>query len=190
MKGMTWSMLLGLVVLALVLVIVVRARRQPDLSQQDTFKAKKLLTPNENEFLLRLETALPELRICPQVAMGALLDPSAPRSDRKAYFRQRGQYSQKIVDFVAQRRSDGEVVAIIELDDRTHDSGKDSKRDAMLRSAGYRTIRWDSRRKPDTLAIRAALFPPLPAGSATQVEERLEPFLAAADLTSPRTSTP
>jgi very-short-patch-repair endonuclease len=45
-------------------------------------------------------------------------------------------FSQKIVDFVAQRRSDGSIVAIIELDDRTHGSEKDAPRDEMLKSAG------------------------------------------------------
>lgn len=123
------------------------------------FKQKTLLTPNEMEFFVRLEAAAPELRFFPQVAMGALLDPAVPRSDGKNYYRLRGMFSQKIVDFVAQRRSDGAVVAIIELDDRTHKSGKDSKRDEMLESAGYRIVRWNSKTKPDAAAIRAALVP-------------------------------
>lgn len=122
------------------------------------FKKKTLLTPNELEFLSRLEAAAPELRFFPQVAMGALLDPAVPRSDVKAYFRHRGMFSQKIVDFVAQRRSDGAIDAIIELDDRTHDSGKDAKRDEMLKSAGYSIVRWHSKTKPDIAAIRTALM--------------------------------
>ena len=124
------------------------------------FKAKTLLTPNEMEFLARLELAAPELRFFAQVAMGALLDPAVPRSDGKAYFRLRGMFAQKIVDFVAQRRSDGQIVAVIELDDRTHDAGKDANRDEMLRSAGYRIVRWQSKTKPDTVAIRAELLTP------------------------------
>jgi very-short-patch-repair endonuclease len=124
------------------------------------FKRKALLTPNEAEFLGRLEAAAPELRFCPQVAMGALLDPAVSRSDRRAYFRARGMFSQKIVDFVAQSRADGSVVAIVELDDRTHDSDRDAKRDAMLESAGYRVVRWKSKAKPDAAAIRASLLPP------------------------------
>jgi len=127
------------------------------------FKAKALLTANELEFLSRLEAAAPELRFFPQVAMGALLDPAVPRTERKAYYRLRGMFSQKIVDFVAQRRTDGSIVAVIELDDRTHKTDKDARRDAMLKSAGYRTVRWNSKSKPDTAAIRAALLPPPPA---------------------------
>lgn len=122
------------------------------------FKAKPLLTANELEFLARLEAAVPELRFCPQVAMGALLDPAVPRGN-KAYQQLRNRFAQKIVDFVAQARSDGSIVAVIELDDRTHESEKDSKRDAMLASAGYRVVRWNSKSKPDAAAIRAALPP-------------------------------
>jgi hypothetical protein len=127
------------------------------------FKAKPLLTANEMEFLTRLEAAAPELRFLPQVAMGALMDPAVPRSDRKAYYRLRGMFSQKIVDFVAQKRADGSIVAVIELDDRTHDTDKDARRDDMLKSAGYRIVRWNSKTKPDAVAIRATLLQPLPS---------------------------
>jgi Protein of unknown function (DUF2726) len=126
------------------------------------FQAKPLMTANELEFLVRLESAVPEFRFLAQVAMGALLEPAVPRSDQKSYYRLRGMFSQKIVDFVAQDRYDGSVVAIIELDDRTHDREKDAQRDAMLASAGYRIVRWDARSKPKAAAIRAELAPFLP----------------------------
>jgi very-short-patch-repair endonuclease len=126
------------------------------------FKQKALLTANELEFLGRLEAAVPELRFCPQVAMGALLEPAVSRKDGSAYFRLRGMFSQKITDFVAQRREDGAVVAVIELDDRTHNPDKDAKRDIMLTSAGYKVIRWNSKTKPDANAIRLQLMPSPP----------------------------
>ena len=123
----------------------------------DKFNSKSLLTANELEFLMRLESAVPELRFCPQVAMGALLEPAVSRDDSKTYYRLGGMFAQKIVDFVAQERASGLVVAIIELDDRTHDAAKDAKRDAMLHSAGYHVIRWPSKNKPNIAAIRTAL---------------------------------
>lgn len=127
------------------------------------FKRKTLLTPNELEFLARLESSAPELRFHAQVSMGALLDPAASSKDGREYFRARGMFSQKIVDFVAQARADGSIVAIIELDDRTHNSDKDGRRDAMLSSAGYKVVRWKSKSKPDAAAIRVELLaPPIP----------------------------
>jgi len=123
------------------------------------FKAKRLLSANELEFIGRLESAAPELRFHAQVSMGAVLDPAVPRIDGKAYMSIRGRFAQKIIDFVAQDKKTGDIVAIIELDDRTHNEVKDAKRDTMLASAGYRTIRWNSRNKPDATAIRAMLSP-------------------------------
>lgn len=157
--------LLAVVAAGAVGLAVLKAKLAGQQSAGAKFKQKTLLTPNELEFLGRLEAAAPELRFFPQVAMGALLDPAVSRSDGKAYYRLRGMFSQKIVDFVAQRRSDGAIVAIIELDDRTHDSAKDAKRDEMLQSAGYRIVRWHSKSKPDLASIRAELFSPSPAGA-------------------------
>lgn len=122
------------------------------------FKSKILLTANELEFLTRLEDAVPEWRFHAQVAMGAILDPVVPRQDAKAYFRARGMFSQKIVDFVAQSRADGQIMAIIELDDRTHNADKDLKRDGMLTGAGYRVVRYPSKAKPISQRIRADLL--------------------------------
>ena len=89
--------------------------------------------------------------------MGALIEPKVLKSDRKSYYRARGHFSQKIVDYVAQERSTGKIIAVIELDDRTHNSHKDKIRDEMVTSAGYRVVRWDSRHKPDSDRIRAEL---------------------------------
>lgn len=142
------------------------------------FKAKPLMSPNELEFIARLESAAPELRFHAQVSMGAVLNPAVPRSNGKAYMSIRGMFAQKIIDFVAQDKKSGEIVAIIELDDRTHNEAKDAKRDAMLTSAGYRAIRWNSKNKPDATAIRAALFPPPPPAAApTDIANRIEPSL-------------
>lgn len=137
-------------------VAVLKAKLAAGGEDKAKFKRKSLLTANELEFLGRLEAAAPELRFCPQVSMGALLDPAVSRNDGKAYYRMRGMFSQKIVDFVAQRRSDGAILAIIELDDRTHDGNRDARRDSMLASAGYKVIRWHSKTKPDASASHSS----------------------------------
>ena len=115
------------------------------------FQQKAMLTENEREFFGRLKRALPDFDVCPQVAMGALLDTGLPQTDPQHLVCRRA-FAQKIVDFVVYR--DGRVVAVIELDDRTHDPKKDAERDAMLASAGISTIRFDSRAKPEPSEIR------------------------------------
>jgi hypothetical protein len=142
------------------------------------FKAKPFMTANEMEFLGRLEAAVPELRFHAQVAMGALLDPAmARRDDSRAWAQARNMFSQKIVDYVAQRKDNGKIVAVIELDDRSHQADKDARRDAMLQQAGYRTVRWQSKAKPSSAEILAALLgaPPVPAALAPVRREPLVP---------------
>ena len=126
--------------------------------------AKRFLTPRETAMLNVLERALPHCRIHAQVAMGALLRvPANPM--RKSKISDRNAFSQKIVDFVAQDRATGLIVALIEVDDRSHNAFKDRVRDEMTAYAGYRTIRVPGRVQPnyhDVLAIVAPLRP-LPA---------------------------
>lgn len=120
-------------------------------------KKKMLLTPNEKEFMGRLQRALPEFHLMAQVSMGALMDvdPSSSRAPE----RDRYQFANKIVDFVICTKSK-EVIALVELDDRTHDTKKDAdaQRDALTGIAGYTTLRWDSRRKPSEAVIRKAVL--------------------------------
>jgi hypothetical protein len=124
-------------------------------------EARPFLTGNEREFLGRLERALPEARIHAQVAMGALLRPTHRPKGRKGEARQRAvraRFDRKICDYVVEDRRTGAVIAVVELDDRTHVAARDRARDAMMARAGYRTVRWDSRAKPDAAGIRARII--------------------------------
>jgi len=120
-------------------------------SQQskDLYKLKPLMTDNEKEFYVRLVEALPNHYIFSQVALGALLQPNIKGNNRK-YYSVRGTFSQKIADYVVCDKA-MKVVAIVELDDRTHSTNKDGKRDAMLEQAGYTVVRWNSKKKPTGL---------------------------------------
>lgn len=109
------------------------------------YKKKKLLTDNEFDFFQRLVRAAPNCYVCPQVSMGALLDSYSNDYEKEKHMRYNFGY--KIVDFVLYNNNK-EVVAIIELDDRTHDKEKDYKRDLMLREAGYKILRFESKKKP------------------------------------------
>ena len=116
---------------------------------------RAFLTENEKEFLDRLEQAFPEHRVMAQVSMGALMSPDV-RGGSGHYLAIRGRFAQKVVDFVI--LDDAlEVVALVELDDRTHQQEKDAARDAMTAAAGYVTLRYQSREKPTPEAIRAQL---------------------------------
>lgn len=120
------------------------------------FKAKAVLTANETEFYGRLRAALPQYEVLPQVAMGAIMDVALPEG-HPDYWALRQLFSQKICDFLVCERGSLRLLAVVELDDRTHNALKDARRDALLAQAGIRTIRWDSRQKPSKEKIAETL---------------------------------
>lgn len=115
-------------------------------------KAKSLLTGNETEFWGRLRRALPQYEVAPQVSMGAIMDSVAAR-DWGTIERFRG----KICDFVLVCRRTGRALAVIELDDKTHDGEKDYARDLLVAQVGVPTIRFESRAKPTEADIQQAV---------------------------------
>jgi len=122
------------------------------LRDTDTFAPKRLLTKNEEEFFQRLRSALPDFYIFPQVAFRAIVRPTA-KYDSKAYTRQLAKIGSKHCDFlICDDRLD--VLAIMELDDRTHITERDAVRDALTGCAGYTTIRYESRIRPSVAEIK------------------------------------
>lgn len=119
-------------------------------------KAKPLLTKAEQDFMKKLSAALPNQRIFTQVSMGALLQPPPYIRDQSERTRSRWQYSQKIVDFIVADPATFHVLAIVELDDHSHDTKKDAARDAMLESAGYKVARFTKGRELTVSDIRDA----------------------------------
>lgn len=107
--------------------------------------ARRVLTPREEQMFFALSAALPECTILSQVSFQALLDTPS--------FDDRNRFNRKYADFVicSKRLT---TVAIVELDDSTHDSKKaaDKDRDLMLQNAGYQTVRY--RDIPTTAKIR------------------------------------
>jgi len=151
MKFLPLLLVLVLLILCAKFLLAMLQRQEPAYR----YKSKRLLTDNEREFFARLVGALPEHFVFPQVSFGALLQPdTATRTSQ--YHRTRGTFSQKIADYVICTK-ELRVLAIVELDDRTHNSARDGKRDAMLKQAGYTVIRWHSRNKPTGEEIRERL---------------------------------
>jgi hypothetical protein len=111
-------------------------------SRKPRYRRQPVMTANEREFYGRLVAACPDCQIWPQVPILALVRPDAKTGTR--------------VDWVIAR--DMEVLVIVELDDRSHDPRKDARRDQILRSCGYRVIRFASHRRPTPQQIREAVF--------------------------------
>jgi len=127
-----------------------RVEREIEQVKPTDIVKKILLTDSEKVFFKILVKALPEFYVFAQVALGAILQ-------NKTQFRNRGKFSQKIADFAIVNK-DLDIIAIIELDDKSHHmrkkKEKDIERDIMLKNAGYLTIRYDCRNMPNTETIR------------------------------------
>ena len=149
LENLSWSWLAGIAALGVVWVLVLFWTRKP------RYRRHTIMTENEREFYERLLAACPDCQIWPQVPILALVRPDAKEGSR-AFWAAFKRISNTRVDWVVVQ--DLEVLAIVELDDRSHDVRKDAQRDKVLKSCGYRVIRFNSGRRPDPRQIQEAIF--------------------------------
>lgn len=143
---------------AVAIVVTIKTLTRPDTTGAragNPYKPADLMTAAELQFFATLCRALPDFHIFPQVAMGALLQPRT--RDPAAW----GRIAQQRVDFVIYDPHRAQTLAIVELDDRSHDrkSDADAKRDRRLVDNGYHVIRWSLRAPPNETEIARAVNP-------------------------------
>ncbi|MGO4389098.1 DUF2726 domain-containing protein [Microvirga sp. 2YAF29] len=144
-----WIGLAGIVMLALLMVLYLSWARRP------RFKRCTVMTANEREFYQRILKACPDCEIWPQVPLLALVRPEG-REGSRAFWTAFRQISNTRVDWVIAQ--DTEVLAVIELDDRSHDAKRDARRDDILKGCGYRVLRFQSKNRPEPQQIHDAIF--------------------------------
>lgn len=138
------QILLFVVVIAAVLICSKLANKRQHRGPL-VVQRKQLLTNREQEMFSVLAAALPQCTVLAQVAFSALITANGWQS--------RNQFNRKVADFILCSKNLN-VIAVIELDDRSHIGREhhDKERDAMLKQAGYTTIRY--RNIPTTETIR------------------------------------
>jgi hypothetical protein len=159
------------IVLSLLVLLVFAAafvlaalKNKKGANRTGTYRRRELMTDNEAEFFGRLVVALPDHYVFPQVAMSALLETTS--SSSKTAHGDRLRIAQQRVDYVICTKS-CEVVAVVELDDRSHSNKKDQLRDSRLEQGGIRTVRFQSNSKPKVDAIRTMILGPVPKNVST-----------------------
>jgi Protein of unknown function (DUF2726) len=119
--------------------------------------ARNLLSKREQSLYQRLLSAYPEHKIFVQVALSQLIeiDRKHPKSGSI-----RALYKQLVADFVL-CRFDLSVVAVIELDDRSHERSDrqyaDARKNKALADAGIRLVRVRAGRIPSEDDLRALI---------------------------------
>jgi hypothetical protein len=152
---MNFNILFPLLVILVAGFVLALLKSSKGKSPTGTYRQRALMTDNEAEFFGRLVVALPDHYIFPQVAMSALLDTAS--TDKKTAHGDRLRIAQLRVDYVVCTKS-CEVVAVVELDDKTHSRAKDQLRDARLEQGRIRTVRFQARSKPGVEAIRTMVL--------------------------------
>jgi very-short-patch-repair endonuclease len=154
-------LLLVIVVGAIVVLAFLKARARAQGGADDEiwpFYAKKPLSQPEQILYFRLVQALPAHIILAQVQLSRLLGVKKG-NNYQAWFNRINRMS---ADFVVCNK-DSSIVAVIELDDATHQrkgrQAADAKKDRALASAGIRVLRWQARSLPDIAAIRSTFMP-------------------------------
>lgn len=131
-----------------------KASSAPDIP----FIRKDLMTASELAFFKRLRAAFPDVQVCPQVALAAIVDIPAKYNNNRFKHVNRAPFAAKYADFAIVDLDTGAVYAIIELDDHTHDSSErkqeDAERDAMLEEVGIPVHRFDARKMPSVKEIQ------------------------------------
>lgn len=148
--------LIGVVVLVAALIVLLVALKGAGGGTLPVI-ARRLMTAREREVIIFIEEAVPHCRVHSQVAMGALIDAKKGLS-RKERVAVRNRFDRKIVDFVLEEKASGDVLALIELDDRMHDAAKDRSRDEITKAAGYRTIRLPAGKRLDRVTVREQIL--------------------------------
>ena len=92
--------------------------------------------------------------ILAQVSFSQFLE--AKGGTRKEDFSRFAEVRQKVADFLVCSKG-LDIIACVELDDRSHNKEKDKARDAFLAEAGIHTIRWNVKNQPSKLEIQKAI---------------------------------
>jgi len=156
--------LLVIVVVAVVSILaVVKAKSQSGIGNEVwPLYAKKPLSQPEQVLYFRLVQALPEYIVLAQVQLSRLLGVKKG-NNYQAWFNRINRMS---ADFVLCKK-DSSIVAVIELDDATHQKedrkAADAKKDKALSSADIRVVRWQAKAIPDVAAIQAEFMPNIAA---------------------------
>jgi hypothetical protein len=133
--------------------------------------ARNLLSAREQSLYQRLLSLYPKHQVFVQVALSQLIDVDRNHPESESI---RARYKQLVADFVL-CRSDLTVVAVIELDDRSHErrdrQGADARKTKALADAGLRLVRIPAGALPSEGKLREIIDADTPPGDRTDTPD-------------------
>ncbi|MES2886356.1 MAG: DUF2726 domain-containing protein [Pseudomonadota bacterium] len=151
--------LIALVVLMVLAFVIFQALKNQSAGSEGDWPlyAKRPMSMREHELYWKLLKALPDHIVLSQVALSQIV---GVKKGHKA-LPLRNRYDRKVADFVVCAK-DASVLAVIELDDATHEredrKNADAVKDKVLRCAGIKLIRWQAKSLPDFDKICLDIF--------------------------------
>ncbi|MFQ6333510.1 DUF2726 domain-containing protein [Methylophilus sp. 3sh_L] len=156
---MSFAFLLLVLVAIIAIVGWLKTTFQVNSNEHDIwpFYAKRPLSQPEQILYFRLIEALPDHIILAQVQLSRFLGVKKGHN----YQSWSNRINRMSADFVICKK-DASVVAVIELDDSTHQKLDrqiaDSKKDKALTAAAIKVVRWQAKAIPDLSEIKATFF--------------------------------
>ena len=138
-----FAAVIGLIALIVLLVWLWKKLRKPDITK--LYNAKPILTGREYEFYKKLRPLAYEcgLSIYTKVRLADLVEPK-PKSENSMWMECFNKIRSKHIDF-ALADEDTNIIALIELDDKSHERPDRIERDefvnAVLKNTGYVLLR-------------------------------------------------
>lgn len=154
----TSTLLIGAVAtVALIQLLVLLLKRNALAKREWPFYARKLMSPPEQALYFKLCKALPDCIVLSQVGLSRIL---GVKKGNK-FHEWNNRINRMSADFVVCSRG-AAVLAVIELDDKTHSrsdrKAADAKKDKALGAAGIKIIRWNVNNIPDESGIKRAIL--------------------------------
>lgn len=154
-RSMSAGVVVVLVFIVFLPVLSLLARRGSRVRGEWPFYALRPLSEPEQVLYHRLVAALPERIVLAQVQVSRVLGVKKGFN----FHEWNNRINRMSYDFVVCAK-DSSVLAVIELDDKSHDSESrrkaDAKKDKASLAAGIRVIRWNVKALPDQVGIREA----------------------------------
>jgi very-short-patch-repair endonuclease len=153
------QIIIGILIVAIIVLAItfaaIQAKKKSASQDEDwPFYAKKPLSAPEQIVYFRLIKALPDHIVLAQVQLSRLLGVKKGNNPQSWLNR----INRMSCDFVVCNK-DSTIVAVIELDDKTHEREDrqiaDIKKDKALTAAGVRIIRWQAKYLPDIDMIQS-----------------------------------
>ncbi|WP_018985517.1 DUF2726 domain-containing protein [Methylophilus methylotrophus] len=163
---MSFFIVFAIVLIVFILLLKLKKKDQPledqqlnDNDQVWPYYVKKPLSQPEQILYFRLIEALPDKIVLAQVQLSRFLGVKKG-FDYQSWINRVNRMS---ADFVICNK-DSSVLAVIELDDSTHESSsrqlQDQKKNQVLASANIKLIRWHVKSIPDVENIKTELITP------------------------------